>query len=80
MKAFLILIIALTVLALTACEQADFYKDGKPYRIEHTCLDKHKEVIDTLCHNKWGYHKCTIEIWVCTREKVDTIEIQAPDV
>lgn len=68
------------ILFLTSCqEQADFYKNGIPYRIEKTCLDKHKEYFQTKCYSRYyGYYDCTSYEWVCTREKIDTIEVAAP--
>jgi len=66
------------ILFLSSCEeQADFYKDGIPYRIEKKCLDKHKEMRTNIYsrYNGGYYYSDDVE-WVCTKEKIDTIEIK----
>jgi len=39
------LLLFIFLLSLIGCKEdpADFYKDGKAYKITKTCLDKHKE-------------------------------------
>lgn len=70
------LFLALT--QLIGCEdKADFYKNGKAYKITSTCLDKHKEArTATSISRYYGSYEYTYFVWVCTREKVDTIEME----